>query len=628
MKKVKYLFALLFIGSLLLTGCGKKESNVKTDKGNSIKSVVSMLDVKYDDIDTDGDYFYALTGDSITGNIDFFNNNGKKLGSLNLSKIDPKIVPTLDIEELSDNYYIVSYTDVTSFKTIYAAYSYGGKELVKGSDMEVLTDNYILATTESDDDIDIIYSSNGKEAFSDVKSVKTYNDTYISFKQNDVSKIIDNNGKELLSGYSISKVVTDDNDEIKYMIIRSDSDSVYNYYNVKDNSKKGDAFTNYTEDSKTGNIIITKKVNSDSVKFILNDNGEQVEYIENSSSNKNYYEDIKDKIDLTKFAVFSDTVKSANQNYILVDSLEENKFGVLDISKGEFTELGTYKENSLKRLTLNQFIGSEDNQNIIFSVSCSTNYCNYSQQYIYDFTSNKLLATRGENETSIRNMYVYDNNYVVVSNASSSNNDSGLFVLLDNEGNKVFESDNYIEILGQKVNYYTSEPKTTGNINLYNLNDKKVVNAKGDDAYSVTSMSIQDKKLRYYNSDDKINFISDDGTINSVEGEYQSYDDVGIYLVDGKKLVYYNAFTNKTSSYTPQNNESNNGSNGREMIPYRDAFFINNSYDMTFKVVNSDGKDIISKKNLQIYKIAKNDDGNILVYVKDNNDKIGVYIAK
>lgn len=625
MKRVKYLFGVLLIGSLILTGCGKKKSDSKTDKGSSIKSVVSLLDVKYDGIDDEGDYFYTLTGDSVTGNIDFFNKDGKKLGNLNLSKIDPKVVPTLDIEELSDNYYIVSYTDITSFKTIYAAYSYNGKELVKGNDIEVLTDNYLLV---DNDDIDTIYSSKGKEMFKDVSNVRTYNDTYISFKNNDVSKIIDKEGKEILSGYSIAKAVTDD-DKIKYLIIRSDNDSIYNYYDIKNNSKKGDAFTNYTEDSENG-IIITKKVNSNNVKFVLSDDGEQTEYTKKGTTDtkENYYDDIKDKIDLTKYAVFTDTVKSASQNYVLVDSLEDNKFGILDISKGEFAELGTYKENSLRRLNLSQFDMADGNENITFSISCSTYYCNYSQQYIYDLTANKLLISRGENETSIRNMYIYDNNYLVISNSSSSNADSSLFILLDNQGNKLFESDNYIELLGKKINYYTTDPKTTGSINLYNLDDKKVVNAKGDDVYSVTNMNIKDKKLRYYNSDDKINFISDDGVINSIEGKYQGYDDVGVYLVSNKKLVYYNAYTNKVSSYTLENNESNNGANGREMVPYRDTFFINNSYDMTFRVVNADGKDIISKKNLQIYKTVKNDDGNVLIYVKDNNDKMGIYIAK
>lgn len=630
MRKTKYLFTLMLVGLLALTGCGKKSSGVSTSKSNGIKDVASLIDVKYDEIDNEGDYFYALSGDSLTGTITFFNKSGKKLGDVNLSKMDPKIVATLDVEELTDKYYILSYKDVNSFDYVYAAYSYNGKKLIEASDIEALTDNYLLVTTQTENDsIDSIYSSNGKEAYKNVESARDYENAYIYFKQNDVSKIIDNNGKEILSGYRISEIVKDDNDKIKYMIIRSDEDSVYNYYDVNSNTKKGDAFTNYTKDSKTGNMIITKKVNSNSVKFVLSDNGEQTEYKDESSNTKsNYYEEIKDKIDMTKYAVFADTVKSETQNYILVNSLEDNKYGVLDIAKGEFTELGTYKENSSRRLNLQQLSSEENNNDVIFSVTCSTYYCDYTQNTIYNFTTNKMVASRGENETGIYNIYMYDNGYKVIENSSSSNEDSRLYILLDNEDKKLLESKNYIDVLGQKIVYYTSSPKTTGSIALYNVNDKKIVNADGKDVYIVTSINIADKKLRYFNPNDKISFITDDGKINSIEGKYQSYDDTGLYLVKDKTLIYYNAYTDKTSSYTLVDNESNNGSNGREMTPYRDVFFINNSYDMTFRVVNADGKNIISKKDAQIYKLSKDDNGNVLIYVKDKNDKIGIYIAK
>lgn len=630
MKKTRYLFTFMLVGLLALTGCGKKSSGVSTNKSNSIKDISSIIDVKYDEIDNDGDYFYALAGDSLTGNITFFNSNGKKLGDINLSKMDPKIVATLDIEELTDNYYILSYMDVNSFNDVYMAYSYNGKKLFEASDIEALTDNYLLVTIETENDsIDSIYSSNGKEVYKNVENARDYENTYIYFKQNDVSKIIDNNGKEILSGHRIAEIVKDDNNKIKYMIVRNDEDSVYNYYDINSNTKKGDAFTGYSKDSKTGNMIITKKVNSNNVKFVLSDNGEQTEYKDDSSNEKsNYYEEIKDKIDMSKYAVFADTVKSETQNYILVNSLEDNKYGVLDIAKGEFTEFGIYKENSSRRLNLQQLSSEENSNDIIFSITCSTYYCDYTQSTIYNFTTNKKIASRGENETGIYNIYMYDNGYKVIENSSSSNEDSRLYLLLDNEDKKLLESKNYIDVLGQKVIYYTGTPKTTGSIALYSINDKKVVNADGKDVYSITSMNVADKKLRYYNSDDKINFITADGKINSIDGKYQSYDDVGIYLVKDKTLIYYNAYTDKTSSYTLIDNESNNGSNGREMAPYRDVFFINNSYDMTFRVVNADGKNIISKKDLQIYKLSKDDNGNILIYVKDKNEKIGVYIAK
>ena len=623
---------LLVVVLFLLLGKGKttKKGNVEPiDKNSSIEKVYSLIEAKYDDLEEAGEYFLALSGDSLTGTIHIINKDGKKLGSINLSKIDPKIIATLDIEEITDNYYIVSYSDLNDFKTVYIAYSYSNKELVKADDIEALTDNYFVAEFETEDgDIESIYTSKGKEVYKNVKYPRAYNNTYITFEQNDVSKVIDNSGKELLSGYDISKVVTDDNDNIKYLIVENETDDVYNYYDIKTNTKKGDAFNYYTVDSKTGNIIITKKVNSTSTKFILNDNGEQTEYIEeektSTTTKSNYYEDIKDKIDLEKYSVFADTVKSATQNYILVNNNVENKFGILDIAKGEFTELGIYQENSSKRLTLKMLTQGEGNTDVYFNIICSTYYCDTKQQFIYNFTDNKLIISRVGEESSIDDIYIYDG-YTVIKDG-----DSGLYLLLDKDGKQEFESKQYIYLLGKKVNYYTSYLRTEGTISLYDTENKKVVNSKTDGVYSISTLNIDDKKIRYFNSEDKINFITDEDKINSIEGVYQSHDDNNFFLVsnNGKKLNSYNISTGKLASYTLGENESSNGSNGKSIAPYRNAFFINNSSDMTMKIVNAEGKNLLSQKNMQIYKISKNEDGSVYVYVKNNADKIGIYVAK
>lgn len=620
---------------LVVLNNGGKKNLAKIDKKEDIAKVSNLLSVKYDDIAcvSGCEYFIALSGDELTGKIDFLDKSGNKKGNLDLSKMDPKLVATLDVEEMTDSYYIVSYSDLKDFDTKYAAYSYNGKQLMTGSDMEALTDSYFLVTIDVfDTEKDIIYTSKGKEAYNDVKSVYVYNNEYITFKQNDVSKIVDNNGKELLSGYKLSDAIMDENDNIKYLIVKSDSDNVYNYYDIKSNSKKGDAFTSYRKDE--NKVIITKDVNSERKQFVLDDNGMQSEYKDEDNDSDvdvkdNYYEEVKNNFDSEKYPAFAKVIKSADQKYILVNG-EENNFGILNVDTSEFTELGKYKENSSKRLTITNLNSSDKSINSIFVIECSTYYCDFDQQYVYDFSTNKLLISRGQDETKIDDLCIYDDGYMVVENEYSSNEDSSMYILYDKDMNKILESDDDIQLIDKSLKYYTYISSLYGSVNLYSVKDSKVLNTNGSKLYDIDYMTFNGEKVYYFNSDNKLNILNSDNTISSIEGSFRKSDDVGLYLVgnDGKKLIYHNMLTGQSSSYELKENESNNSSNATEMVPYRNTYFINNSYDVYMKVVGSNGKDLINKKGLQIYKIKRKDNGSVVIFVKDKNDKIGAYIAE
>lgn len=625
---------IIIIILVVLLKKGKSEKLDKIDKTQSISKVSQLIAPEYQDIDCTNDckYFYAYKGDDkANGKFDFYDESGKKIGNFDLSKIDKSVALTLDVEEISDNYFIMSFLVNDDYDYKYVVYSMKGKVLLEADDASVLTDKYL--TAENDDKVYIVDNS-GKVVFEDVKNVKVYNDKYITFKINDVDKIIDENGKEILSGYTIAKVVLDENEEIDYLIIRNSEDSVYNYYNIHENSKKGDSFSSYTTEDEQ--IIITKKVDSKNKKFILNSNGEQVEYVTDNDSKvsdeESYYDSFKEKVDTEKYGIFSSAIVEKNQNYILVNYISENKFGILDVSKEEFTELGTYKENSSRKLTLKRISANEGidgNDDIIYSIECSTYYCDEAMQFIYNFSQNKLLANRNATKESLIYSYrLYENGYSVIKTSSSKFDDSNMYFLFNSDGEELIKSKNDIKIIDNILTYYSSSISDTGKINLYSLKAKKVINLDDDEIISVSSEKFEDIKLYQFVLDNKTYLITENGEVTELNGTLKSTDDIGIYMLNDKKITYYNVFTKETSNYELQKNESINGSTGYELVPYRNAIFVNNSYDYIIKVIGANDKVLLEKKDLQIYKISKRKDSSVLIMVIDKDDNKGIYIAR
>lgn len=628
--------ALIAIVLVVVFKGGKGNNLGNIDKNKSVSKASELIVNDYQSINCidDCEYLYAYKGeDKLTGKFDFYNEVGKKIGEFDLSKVDPKIATTFDIEAIADSYFIASYLVAGELDYKYVVYNMKGKVLLEASDAEKLTNKYFTA---DDGDKEYLFDNSGKAIYEDIENTSVYNDKYITFRINKVDKIIDENAKEILSGYTIAKVILDENEEIDYLIIRNTEDSVYNYYNIKDNSKKGDSFTNYTTDK--DKVIITKKVDSKNKKFVLNSNGEQAEYVEVKEKDVDtdaYYNAIKEKVDTEKYGIFKSTLNSENQNYILVDIASENKYGVLDVAKGEFKELGKYKENSNRRLNLKKISGNDDiegNDDIIYSIECTTYNCDNNVMHIYNFSKNELLFERDAKEKSpIYSYKLYDNGYYVFRTTTSKFDDSNKYFLYDNKGEELFQSDDDIKIIDSKLTYYMGTPINTGKINLYSLKEKKVINLDDDEILSVTGQKFgnnEDNKLYQFVSDDATFLINDDGGVTKLEGTYKSHDSVGVYLSNDNKISYYNVFTKDTTIYELGKNESINGSTGKELVPYRNAIFVNNSYDNTFKIIGVNGKVLLEKKDLQIHSIHKRADGSILVMVTDKDDSKGMYIVR
>lgn len=624
--------AVIFI-LIVISKSSKNKKIINVQKTQSISKISELIPNDYQSIDCIDDckYFYGYKGeDKFIGNFAFFDEAGKKIGEFDLSKVDSKLAKTFDIEDIAANYFIASYLVNSDFDYKYVAYNMKGNLLLEASKIEKLTDKYFLVKNVDKNDL---VDSSGKVIYRNIDNVKVYNDKYITFKVNKVDKIIDENAMEILSGYTISKVILDQNDEIDYLIIKNTKESIYNYYSIKDNRKKGDSFTSYTIDK--DKVIITKKDGVKNKPYVLNSNGAQAEYIDvkEDVDTDAYFELIKEKVDTQKYSIFKFVLNSENQKYILVNNVDENKYGVLDISKGEFKELGIYKENSdyhlnLKKISKNG--GIDENNDIIYSIECTNYYCDNNITSIYNFTKNELLITRDDSiESPIYSYKLYDNGYYVIGTSASKFEDSNKYFLYDNNDEKLFNSNNDIKIIDSKLAYYMGNFSDTGKINLYSLKDKKVINLNSDDeTISVSSQKFGDNKLYQFVNSDNTYLINDDGNVIKLEGIYKSHDDIGIYLASNNKISYYNVFTRELSTYELGKNESTNGSTGNELIPYRNAIFINNSFDNNFKVIGVNDKILIEKKDLQIHSVLKRKDGSILIIVIDKDGNKGIYIAK
>ena len=132
---------IVLIVIILILFLGKGTKVIKKGSKEEIKNVSELIKAEYNDVECidDCNFFYAYKGsDDLTGMLYFFNNEGKKLGSYDLSKVDPKVVATMDIEGITKNYYIMSYTNVETFDSSYIAYNMNGKVIIEADDIEAI----------------------------------------------------------------------------------------------------------------------------------------------------------------------------------------------------------------------------------------------------------------------------------------------------------------------------------------------------------------------------------------------------------------------------------------------------------------------------------------------------------
>ena len=169
---------------IFVLGKGKNKELEKIDKTKSVAKAYELISAEYRNIACvdDCEYFYAYKGEEdLKGELVFFNETGKKIGSFKLEGTAPEVLATLDVEGITNNYFILSYMDTKKLDYKYAVYNMKNKIIVEPDDADVITDKYIEITK---DDKNYIFDNTGKTVYENVDDIRVYNDEYITFELN------------------------------------------------------------------------------------------------------------------------------------------------------------------------------------------------------------------------------------------------------------------------------------------------------------------------------------------------------------------------------------------------------------------------------------------------------------
>lgn len=635
-KKILFIIIGIILIIAIIFGIFKVVSNIK-GKNEEIKSVKRILKEKYIDIeciDSNCSGIIAIKGDKLKKTtIELYNQNGKKVASY--SEIYDSSKKEINIpSQISDNYFIMRIVNADDYKTIkYSIYNKNGKEVYSTDNkLAVLTDKYILMEEEKNNDkVYTILDTKGKAVYSDIKDIDTYgNNEYIVIEINDEYIVLNNNMNKVLSGYDISKEVTNNDGKLLYLIVKDKKNNIYYYYNIKKSEIKGDGFISYTATGAHANeLIITKKENDKNVKYTLKVDGTQ-EKIKESDSLSDIEDKIKEKIDSNKYSLYSESIIKENQKNILVDSKEEKALGILNLETNKFTPLYSYRQDknyfysTISKLT-------DDNKDLYLKISCSSYTCDTPKTIIYDFTHLKEIYKLEGNDLQVLNYTQYDGGYKVIRYSSSSTNKdySGKYVLYDKDNKELLKSKRQIAIIDKEVIF---GDVSSSSLVLYSVKKSESLNSE-DEAASV--IAVDDTKLyKYTNKDEKLIIIDLNGkeVISLDKDSYISYSGSNIIYLKDSTISIYDVKTSKTKNYKLKENEKMNDASGDIIPPYRGIIYVNNSSDKYIKVLNSNGKVIKKIKNAELISVEniKSTENSYIIVKKStkSGDLYGLYIAK
>ena len=594
-----------------------------------IRSVKKILSTEYYDIscvDSNCNSIAAYTGDKLgESKIYLLNSDGKIVGKYS-ENYDSKSKTTNKIYQIMDNYYIVKNIDNES-KDVkkYIIYNSKGKKIYDTENiLNALSNNLIIMGSENYTLLD----SKGKELYTNIKEYTSYYDSnIIEINLNDNTIILDKEGNVLLSNFSISKDVRDEKENLIYLIIKDIKNNVYQYFDVDSLKIKGDSFENYIIDN--NEVIITRSVNGKQEKYSLNNDGKQ-EKIEENSSSSEIVSKIKSNLDLNKYYLYSISVYSDNQQYVLVDNKESKEFGILDIKNNKFTKIYSYNANSTNFYSTVNKLKNDKSDDIYLQISCLSTICEQQKLYVYDLSNAKELYNTSDSGLVAQNYIQYSDNYKVIkySYSSSSSDYKGKYVLYDSDNKELLKSNYEIVVIDKEKLF---GPDTTNNLMLYSASKNKTLNIENA---SATVININDKVFYRYN-DENMNTIIIDSNANEIikanSSQYLQYSDEAIIYVEDNIVKFYDVEDKKTKEYKMLENERLTDSFSNIIPPYKRALFINNEDDNYIKIINSNGKIKKKIKKVQIYSVTQNDKGNIFMIVKKkqkSGNLYGLYMAK
>lgn len=593
--------------------------------GTSKNGVSKLLDTKYDSIsciDYDCNGFMAIEGDKLTKyKVVLFNVDGEKVA-------DYKEVYNANLKEtevpyaIGKDFYLTSITSLSKLSASgYNMKNKKGKVIYSSEKSIELLNNYLVITTDKETSKKIIVDKKGKVLYSNISDYESYfNGKIIEIEIDNTYALLNELGEKFLSDYSISKIVKDEDEKYLYAVVKNEKDKVYNYFDLLKAKVVGDSFSSYSAGDEVGTLVITKKENEKSVKYLLTKDGKQtkLETEETTTSSDGFYKDFKDKVDTDTYSIFSGSLYSKDQENIIVNNKVEKSMGVYNVNTKEYKELYKYAQDKSYFYSSVYNVKNSDENGLVLRFICTTS-CDQNESLVYDVKNNKELY-RYEGENHITSYAEYENGYKVIGLSNSTDK----YTVLDKDNKNLYSSKKVVLILDSEL---VLGDKPSYSAILYSSKDNKVINEN--------TVSIIDdyKNMLYKYSDETNTYILDkDGKeiIKVNKNDYlKNIDNYYIYIANNK-INIYNIDKNKTNSYAMKDSEKMNDASGSMISPYKQTLVINNSTEKYVKVINFNGKVLKKIDNVELSKFKTNDEAEkaflIVKKTKNNKDLYGLYV--
>lgn len=593
--------------------------------GTSKNGVSKLLDTKYDSIsciDYDCNGFMAIEGDKLTKyKVVLFNVDGEKVA-------DYKEVYNANLKEtevpyaIGKDFYLTSITSLSKLSASgYNMKNKKGKVIYSSEKSIELLNNYLVITTDKETSKKIIVDKKGKVLYSNISDYESYfNGKIIEIEIDNTYALLNELGEKFLSDYSISKIVKDEDEKYLYAVVKNEKDKVYNYFDLLKAKIVGDSFSSYSAGDEVGTLVITKKENEKSVKYLLTKDGKQtkLETEETITSSDGFYKDFKDKVDTDTYSIFSGSLYSKDQENIIVNNKVEKSMGVYNVNTKEYKELYKYAQDKSYFYSSVYNVKNSDENGLVLRFICTTS-CDQNESLVYDVKNNKELY-RYEGENHITSYAEYENGYKVIGLSNSTDK----YTVLDKDNKNLYSSKKVVLILDSEL---VLGDKPSYSAILYSSKDNKVINEN--------TVSIIDdyKNMLYKYSDETNTYILDkDGKeiIKVNKNDYlKNIDNYYIYI-ENNKINIYDIDKNKTNSYTMKDSEKMNDASGSMISPYKQTLVINNSTEKYVKVINFNGKVLKKIDNVELSKFKTNDEAEkaflIVKKTKNNKDLYGLYV--
>ena len=593
--------------------------------GTSKNGVSKLLDTKYDSIsciDYDCNGFMAIEGDKLTKyKVVLFNVDGEKVA-------DYKEVYNANLKEtevpyaIGKDFYLTSITSLSKLSASgYNMKNKKGKVIYSSEKSIELLNNYLVITTDKETSKKIIVDKKGKVLYSNISDYESYfNGKIIEIEIDNTYALLNELGEKFLSDYSISKIVKDEDEKYLYAVVKNEKDKVYNYFDLLKAKIVGDSFSSYSAGDEVGTLVITKKENEKSVKYLLTKDGKQtkLETEETTTSSDGFYKDFKDKVDTDTYSIFSGSLYSKDQENIIVNNKVEKSMGVYNVNTKEYKELYKYAQDKSYFYSSVYNVKNSDENGLVLRFICTTS-CDQNESLVYDVKNNKELY-RYEGENHITSYAEYENGYKVIGLSNSTDK----YTVLDKDNKNLYSSKKVVLILDSEL---VLGDKPSYSAILYSSKDNKVINEN--------TVSIIDdyKNILYKYSDETNTYILDkDGKeiIKVNKNDYlKNIDNYYIYIANNK-INIYDIDKNKTNSYTMKDSEKMNDASGSMISPYKQTLVINNSTEKYVKVINFNGKVLKKIDNVELSKFKTNDEAEkaflIVKKTKNNKDLYGLYV--